>query len=249
MPTLVPLVETTIVGRSVRGQIITSTRVGRGSTAVALVGAIHGCEANTARLVEDLAQVFVGMANALPVDGRFFFVPRLNPDGLAENSRYNANGVDLNRNWDTVDWQTDAGGSSGVVRGSGGVRPFSEPETRAVAAWLLELRDGRADRPIVVFYHAANPPAGLVLPGYRLGGGGERTDQETLGFSQAYARSVGYDFALTFDRYEITGEAIHWCADNGIVCMDVELPSYDVLDKEGVWDHAAAILGLVQTQE
>ena len=71
-------------------------------------------------------------------------------------TRENANGVDLNRNWD-VGWRPDSYGPSGLVPGGGGTRPFSEPETRALARYLV-------DRPFVaaIFLHSKG---GLVVPG------------------------------------------------------------------------------------
>ncbi|MBQ8460438.1 DUF2817 domain-containing protein [bacterium] len=37
-------------------------------------------------------------------EGRLLFIPCLNPDGLQNNTRTNANGVDLNRNFPTKNW-------------------------------------------------------------------------------------------------------------------------------------------------
>jgi hypothetical protein len=47
-------------------------------------------------------------------------IPVMNPDGYFSNSRYNGNGIDLNRNLSYM-WQPGAGG---------GTSPFSEPETQ-----------------------------------------------------------------------------------------------------------------------
>lgn len=38
-------------------------------------------------------------------DTRLLFIPCLNPDGMAQNTRTNANGVDLNRNFPTQNWE------------------------------------------------------------------------------------------------------------------------------------------------
>jgi murein peptide amidase A len=65
-------------------------------------------------------------------------VPNVNPDGLARGSRYNANGVDINRNF-PVRWERAP---------HHGPRPASAPETRAMMRFV---RDVRPDR--IVSFH------------------------------------------------------------------------------------------------
>ena len=60
-------------------------------------------------------------------------VPVYNPDGLARNSRRNAHGVDLNRNY-PYDW-VDLDGNY-----ESGPKPASEPETRAMMRFLRKIR-------------------------------------------------------------------------------------------------------------
>src|SRR5690606_28581648 len=51
------------------------------------------------------------------------FLPHANPDGADEHNRYNARGVNLNRNFDIL-W--------GLTRENPGAKSFSEPETTAL---------------------------------------------------------------------------------------------------------------------
>ena len=55
------------------------------------------------------------------------FIPCLNPDGMAENKRTNANNVDLNRNFPTKNWELTEKNEF-----FGGNEPSSEVETRFV---------------------------------------------------------------------------------------------------------------------
>ncbi|MDQ3629254.1 MAG: hypothetical protein M3419_10675 [Actinomycetota bacterium] len=57
-------------------------------------------------------------------------IPTMNPDGYAADNRNNARGVDLNRNWPTNWEQTSTSGSA----------PASEPETRAMRAFLKRVQ-------------------------------------------------------------------------------------------------------------
>jgi protein MpaA len=64
-----------------------------------------------------------------------WLLPNLNPDGLAFGTRANAHGVDLNRNFPSM-WKRF--GEPGVEYS--GMRPLSEPETRAARSLILRIR-------------------------------------------------------------------------------------------------------------
>jgi hypothetical protein len=119
------LINTGNIGKSFLGRSIDFTRIGNGPQIIVIAGALHGTEPNAANLVDNLSENFENTIETIQGDFTFYFLPRLNPDGLYDRSRYNANGVDLNRNWDTSDWRRDAEGPSGTVIGSGGNSPFS----------------------------------------------------------------------------------------------------------------------------
>ena len=147
------------IGRSVLGRPIVAQRIGTGPIKVVLIGDIHGgFEANTHVLAQQLLAHFQAHAEEVPAASRvsLWIIPTMNPDGLAADQRWNANGVDLNRNADTDldgcagnDWSPDTVGLEGPHPGAGGPYPFSEPETRAI-------RDFMADAWIAVFYHSAD---------------------------------------------------------------------------------------------
>jgi hypothetical protein len=127
---------------------------------VLLVGGIHGDEFSS------VSVVFKWLAELQrDPDPRFQWrvVPLLNPDGLlmppSKSVRMNANGVDLNRNFPTPDWEAEAWDywiniAQRNERRYPGPAPLSEPET----AWLAEQIDSfRPDA--VVSVHA---PYGVV---------------------------------------------------------------------------------------
>jgi hypothetical protein len=208
-----------VIGRSVQGRDIEVVRLGLGSRRFFVVGSIHGgVECNTAALVERLAEHFLERPNLLPPDVTLYLVPLLNPDGCALETRFNARGVDLNRNWGAQNWTTDAQWSRGLVPGSGGPFPFSEPETRALRAWLLALQElPRRGELQGIFYHSAVPPTGLVQPG-----------QGASALARAFASATGYRYSVEWvGDYVVTGGALDWAAENGLAAMNVELPDRD----------------------
>jgi hypothetical protein len=102
-------------------------------------------------LANGLLEYFDGNPAELPASVELDIVPVANPDGLANGSRQFVDGVDPNRNWGGSDWRADAYDSNAVFRvGLGGPEPFSEPETQAMANWVLTNRPA-----FVVDYHSA----------------------------------------------------------------------------------------------
>ncbi len=164
----------------------------------------------------------------LPEDVTLYIIPLANPDGCALNTRSNANSVDLNRNWAADDWTADAEGPGGVIAGSGGSAPFSEPETAALQSWLLGLKAQSPDGELrVVSYHSV-VSTGLAQPAYAVYGTPEpRSDM----LARQYAEVTGYLYsAVWVGAYTITGEFIHWAGENGVMAFDVELPDRNSAD-------------------
>jgi hypothetical protein len=76
----------------------------------------------------------------------------------------------------------------------------------------------------VLFYHAAVPQTGLVLPGYSQEGQlGQRSDA----LAHAFSESTGYRYSTDWiGNYTITGEAVDWANEHGLVAIDVELSDH-----------------------
>ncbi len=113
------------VGKSVRGNSITATIFGEGKRRVLLVAGVHGNEQDTSIV----AKAFIGSLGqeSGPPELTIMVIPDLNPDGLFSNTRVNARGVDINRNFPSLSWRNDY---PDAVRFPG-FEPASEPETRA----------------------------------------------------------------------------------------------------------------------
>ena len=211
-PGLATLVE---LGRSVEGRPIWGLRLGHGARARwRVLGAHHGAEASSVDLALATAVALVERSAddpavaALLERDEVWVVPIVNPDGVAANTRTNALGVDLNRNygeqWREAEWAS-------------GAAAFSEPETRAIRMWAstrgfvggLSMHSGAANLGWVWNWTTARSPDEALLraigedyaalaevPGFWLTNGADwyRTYGDTTDW--AYARQGTLDFTL-----------------------------------------------------
>jgi serine/threonine-protein kinase len=210
------------IGRSAQGRDLTAAVIGdaRGA-AVVVVGSIQGDQPNTRDLVEALIGNFERDSARIPANVAFHFIPTINPDGNAASTRRNANNVDLNRNWDTFDWTPDPEQPEGVVRGAGGSRRNSEPETQSLANYLLSLQRQNPDLRLVLLHSSQRiTSGGHVYPGYTSSG----LEPNAIALAQRYASVTGYALKEDWAPYETTGELIAWCAEEGIEAIDVVIP-------------------------
>jgi protein MpaA len=122
-------------GRSVQGRPLYARDVvaPEAKLRVLVIGAIHGDELSSA----SVALHWIQHAVRTPSNAHWRFIPALNPDGLLARParRINANGVDLNRNFPTPNWQRDAKvywekRTRKDPRRWPGPSPLSEPESR-----------------------------------------------------------------------------------------------------------------------
>lgn len=127
------------IGSSVKGRPITAYRFGSGPSLIVYMGAMHGSEANSKRTMDEWFQELNAYPDRIPAHRSIVIIPAVNPDGVAVGSRTNANGVDINRNFPANDWKSTVTmpGSSQQTN-AGGPSPLSEPESRAIAAFIQQ---------------------------------------------------------------------------------------------------------------
>jgi protein MpaA len=142
-PTIVPAVARyEIVGKSVQGRPMMSLALGRGPDVTFILATIHGHEPAGTPLVRRLSTHL--RQNPGILNGRKVVLLRLaNPDGLVHNSRFNAHGVDLNRNFDAANRQNTQ---------EFGRKALSEPESRAIERMILQHQPDR-----IVSVHQRDP--------------------------------------------------------------------------------------------
>ncbi len=209
-PTRPPTGSAFVVGRSGEGRDILAWRFGTGERVLLLVGGLHaGYEANTVTLVNELIAHFEAAPGDVLPGITLVLIPAANPDGLARGrqaaGRFNAAGVDLNRNW-SCGWSAEAYWRTERV--DPGPHPLSEPETQALAALAQVLKPAAA-----VFYHSA--ARGVFA--------GDCGGADSAGLAAALGEAAGYPYGRPFTAYRVTGTAPNWFDGQGIPAVDVEL--------------------------
>ncbi len=218
------------IGTSVEGRDITAYHYGDGEDQLLFVGGIHGgYEWNTVLVARELMSYLESNPEIIPENITVTVIPVLNPDGLVRivntdgeftssdvsgdtvPGRFNANNVDLNRNFD-CEWQSSGTWQNRTV--DGGDAPFSEPESQAIRDYV-EMNDITA---AVVWYSAA----GVVFSSSCNNG----VMDETLTITDLYARASGYPAYEEFNFYAITGDMVNWLAKNNIPAISVLLSTH-----------------------
>ena len=144
--------ERVLVGKSVQKRAITAVQVGdpAGTRVALVVGLIHGDEHAGLRIIEAVKRAAAQDSAALQ-ETQLWVIDTVNPDGQRAHTRKNVHGVDLNRNF-PYRWRDDVPHSNGYYPGP---KPASEPETRAVMAFVRRIQPD-----LSIWYHQ---PWGAVL--------------------------------------------------------------------------------------
>ena len=223
----------TVIGSSVDNRDITAYHYGTGDTELLFVGGIHGgYEWNTALVAYELMDYLQTNPTIIPENVKVTVIPVLNPDGLNKTTgtegrftkadipttegatisgRFNANNIDLNRNFD-CDWQEEGTWQNKKV--DGGSAAFSEPESQAIQNYVTS-HDLSA---VVVWYSSAN---GVFASSCHDG-----VLAETNTLTNLYAQASSYPAYQNFDFYAVTGDMVNWLAKEKVPAISVLLSNH-----------------------
>ncbi len=233
-----PTPVVTTIGESVGGLPIEAVRIGTGPIVLTFVGGLHaGFAPGTVELAQQVVDYFTENLAEVPPELTLLIVPNANPDSPRAPGqlagRLNGRGVDLNRNWDCR-WTPNPPWGQDAPDGMGGTEPFSEPEVRSLANFIVD-HQSRA----VVFWQA-RAVEGLVSPGEC---SEETAVSQTL--ADIYGGSTSYRIA-DFERLvntEVHGDVTNWLDKQGIPAISVLLTDYTATDFE---ENLAAIKSVMR---
>lgn len=230
---IVKSTSTSVLGKSVQGRDITAYHYGTGRTELLFIGGIHGgYEWNTVLVAYQLMDYLKANPKVVPSNIKVTVIPVMNPDGLNKivgtagrfteasvprsadqtiPGRFNANNVDLGRNFD-CDWQANAIWQNKSV--SGGTAAFSEPESIAIKNYV----ESHKLAAVVTWYSAFG---GVFASNCHSG-----VSTETNLITQKYSDASGYPASQSFDFYAITGDMVNWFAKKNIPAISVLLTNH-----------------------
>ena len=225
--------STSSIGKSVEARDIAAYYYGTGDKKIVFVAGLHGgYEWHTTLVAYQLMDYLKKTPTAIPAGVQVTVIPTLNPDGLNKvvpadkpftaanvkasqavqvSGRYNANKVDLNRNFD-CDWQATGKWQGTTV--SGGSAAFSEPESQAMKNFITSEKPAA----VVAFYSAAG---GVFSAGCT---NGISSDTKTL--TDLYSKASGYPAYQSFDFYSITGDMSNWITTQNIPAINILLTDH-----------------------
>ncbi len=147
-----PIMKLTTIGHSAQGKPLPALKIGEGKVKLLYVGTHHGLESiTTALLIKfagELCEYFEKSGSAYGIDSGYIYrsrciymVPMLNPDGVELGTQANANGVDLNHNYNAgfeeyKRVEKELGIEGPAATRYSGPRPESEPETQAICSFI-----------------------------------------------------------------------------------------------------------------
>ena len=237
--------ETFQIGVSSTGQNIYGHSFGDGEKCIIVIGGIHGrYEENTTIIANRLIKYFREHKNLSNVSIKI--IANLNPDSFYYEpddpilqingylARFNGNEVDLNRNWDTPNWQSDCSYSQNDLRiGAGGIEPMSEPEIKGLSKFLLNCKDSYNELFVIALHsYVVNlQEINDVFPSYIINNENiVEISENGARLADIFSRNGNFTRLDYFQYYNITGELINWCGHNGIAAIDIEFGNNGDID-------------------
>ncbi|MEZ4590233.1 MAG: M14 family metallopeptidase [Chloroflexota bacterium] len=216
------------IGQSVSGTPLEVVRLGSGPKTLVFIGGLHaGFAPGTVELANQVVAYYTENLAEIPPEITLLIIPNANPDSPRAPGqlagRLNANGVDLNRNWDCRWLANPPWGSEAAVEGLGGTAPFSEPEVRSLSNFIV------AQASTAVIFWQAKSVEGLVSPG-------ECAEESSISqpLADVYGSATSYqvaDFEELVDT-QVFGDATNWLDSQGIPAISVLIKDYTATDFE-----------------
>lgn len=246
IPAIPDTVSKEVIGTSVEGRDIECYSFGSGEKKILFSSAIHGNEVGTVALARAIIDHLFKTPEVL--DGiTVFIIPLSNPDGYSvaqkkpnffgggKFGRFNANNVDLNRNFDTPSFKSKSVWRFGKnysesIQVFCGLAPESEPEVKALTSFI----QSRNIQTWCTFHNAGSD----VMP---------NSNKRAQELAKAYANTIGFRYIDPDHWNDLgqTGTAAEWTDSQDIAYIEVESSSRWGSDWELQKDAISGLLAML----
>ncbi|QDK39137.1 DUF2817 domain-containing protein [Bdellovibrio sp. NC01] len=215
---------TTAIGTPIELYKKTHSGSGFSEQPILMIGGVHGDEPEGVRLANELLKWLQENEKTRSQMIRpWILIPCINPDGFAKNQRTNSNGVDLNRNFPSSDWNSEAK----APRYYPGPSPGSEREVQA----LVKLIEDEKPQ-LIVHFHSWEP---CVV--YTGSPGQKAAEILATGTGYECREDIGYPTPGSLGQY---GWIEH---KTPVICIEEQ----ESIDLDKVWPHFRKGLELLLT--
>jgi len=184
-----------------------------------IVGAIHGNEWIGAEVSFLYAKYLLENYSSdntirnLVNNREIYIIPILNPDGHVNQSRYNANGIDLNRNF-------------GYIKNASGSAPYDQPESRAMHEFSKKRNFN-----LSLSFHSGAIYVNYIWNYTPVRCADDRYNQMVEYYSQQYGNITGYPITEGYDWYQTLGDLNDYSYGiNGDIDWTIELSNEFIPD-------------------
>jgi Zinc carboxypeptidase len=197
--------QTLVYGQSEEGRDLVSNIYGYCNDPISckiimLTSGIHGSEWQSGDLVKLQNFIEQNPAQIINKNKVIIIVPQVNPDGAAVDKRYNANEINLNRNFPTDFVACDICGTVAL----------SEKESKYLVDFTLKQKPS-----VLISYHSQWPPDGMIFRG-------DDKNQKTLEFAKWVSQRTGYPVGEFPDAASVPGDQTVWAESQGINSLLIE---------------------------
>ena len=200
---------------------------------ILLIAGTHGVEPQSSYFAQEL--IGSDQCRDLILNQSLLVISELNPSGIKNKTRTNANGVDLNRNMPSKNWEPSEKEINGKANPYyGGPEAGSEAEVQRL---IKIIEAGEFD--LIISLHTNHFVEHQNAAQINFDGPKNLSQKEAFGYKFAQSLAKNCDLPLTDDiGYPTPGSLGSYCIDLNIPCITVEFE--DELSGEELWEKYSA---------
>lgn len=211
-----------VIGYSLKNQEINLFQYGKGKDLIILISGLYGNDIKAVQTIFLLKELLDNSKIVVPDSKSLWLIPVVNCDGITKKIVTNENGVWLDRNFDTSNWEQTV-----IIRNqflNAGKKAFSEPETIAVKNAFESIDN--SFNPVIIDLRSVGNSVSISNFEQKVINLAEFI-KESLGFSKIKLNSGTGKLTLwTLEKLDISSVTLYLTEENPINQLEVLLNSF-----------------------